>query len=285
MHYVVQENLFREDHWQMLIDALERLVLPYSIVRVFPFVDKIALVKDIPEKFDIDDLTDYAPADSSIFIFGATKLARIAQKRKWKPGSMANDNHDFRVYNKYYGNHMLNHDSVICTVGDPMSTTWEPNETRFIRPSKDLKSFTGKVFEETDWLNLIKCPSNPEFLHKGTVIQIAAPKEIQQEIRFWIVDNEIVTGSQYRLQNRLVLDANCAPVAEEFVLGMIQLFQPAQAFVMDVCMHEGQWKIVEINCINTSGFYKADVQRLLMSLERLFLSEHVLVYENKGLKR
>jgi hypothetical protein len=47
MHYIIQENVFREQHYDMLREAIERLGLSYTIVRIFPFVEKIVNLEDI----------------------------------------------------------------------------------------------------------------------------------------------------------------------------------------------------------------------------------------------
>jgi hypothetical protein len=38
MHYLVQENLFREEGHAKLINGLERFGLSYELVRVLPFI-------------------------------------------------------------------------------------------------------------------------------------------------------------------------------------------------------------------------------------------------------
>jgi len=59
MHYIIQENVFREQHYDMLEKSLMRLGLNYNTVRIFPFVDKIVDIKDIPNgPYNVDDLPD-----------------------------------------------------------------------------------------------------------------------------------------------------------------------------------------------------------------------------------
>ena len=270
MYYIVQENIFRESNYQIVLDALDRLKLPYSVVRIFPFVDKISLLSDIPENFNVDELKDYdPPINENVFVFGAVKLGRISKKKGWTPGSMLNDNHDYNVYKLYYKENLLNYDSIICSVRDSSSVKWEEGEMKFIRPCKDSKSFTGKLFTEKEWKQMTDFYGieKTEIFNENTLIQIASPKEIQKEIRFWIVDGKVVTGSQYKLGSFLLYDEKYDVEAEIFVREMINIFQPAKGFVMDVCLHDNKWKIVEINCINASGFYKSDVQKLLIALE------------------
>ncbi len=60
MHFIIQENIFREQHYDLLITTLDRLNLPYTIVRVFPFIDKVVDIKNIPEdnNFNVEELPD-----------------------------------------------------------------------------------------------------------------------------------------------------------------------------------------------------------------------------------
>ncbi|MDQ1830369.1 ATP-grasp domain-containing protein [Massilia scottii] len=44
-------------------------------------------------------------------------------------------------------------------------------------------------------------------------------------------------------------------------------WSPHDAFVIDACDCANGMKIVEINTLNSSGFYAADVQRLMLALD------------------
>jgi hypothetical protein len=80
MHYIIQENVFREQHYDMLENSIKRLGLNYTTVRVFPFVDKVVDIKEIPDgPFNVDDLPDLVLPDNNVFCFGGLKLARIGR--------------------------------------------------------------------------------------------------------------------------------------------------------------------------------------------------------------
>ena len=51
---------------------------------------------------------------------------------------------------------------------------------------------------------------------------------------------------------------------------MIKIYQLADSFVMDVCLTDGEWKIIECGCINCAGLYKANIPKLLMSIEDFY---------------
>ena len=272
MLYAIQENVFREQHYYLLEESLNRMQLPYDKVRIFPFIDKIVNLNDIPDgSYNVDDLPTYNPNRKDIFVFGAIKLARIAKDNGWYPGSLMNDNHDYLVYKDFYKENLLNYDSEIKEFAEDFK--WYKGEAKFIRPCKDSKVFTGKVFNEYDWKDYVE-----NALHNGhhtmldakTEIQVSIPKVIQKEIRFWVVGGKVITGSQYRLGNQMVLDEYYEDDAFEFAQKMVDLFQLADAFVIDVCLVNGEWKIVECGNINACGFYKSNIAKMLDAVENHF---------------
>lgn len=253
MYYVVQENVFRETNYNNLIIALDRLALPYEIVQVFPFIDTMKI----------------ETKRKDVFPFGSLKMARISTELGWKPGSQMNANHDYLVYKDFYKENLLNWDSKIYKFGDEFFS----KEIFFVRPTKDTKVFTGRVFDMEEWEEFREFSLTNGYstlLDVNTEIQVSTVKKIQQEIRFWIVKGEIVTASQYRLGTRLVLSENVDQSAYDFCKKMIKLFQLNDAFVMDVCLSDNKYKIVECGCINCAGFYKADMQKLIMKIEESF---------------
>jgi hypothetical protein len=272
MHYIVQENIFREHHYDLLFAAMDRLDLPYTIVRIFPFVDKVVDLKDIPDHaFNVDDIPEFVPPTKNVFVFGAIKLAEICAKKGWNPGSLMNTNHDFEVYSKHYKENLLNYDSIIVKLGDEL--IWNKGEVKFIRPTQDTKSFTGKVFNIYEWLEMVEHNLNnfrSARFNENTPIQVSTPKHIHKEIRFWVVDGKVITGSQYQLNGQFTLDDLIEPDAIEFAQRMVDIFQLAEAFVIDVCLTDNGWKIVECGCINCAGFYKSDLQKMIMAVEDKF---------------
>jgi len=256
MYYIVQENVFREENYDNLITGLERLGLPYEIISLEKGVDDV--------KFETDR--------KDVFPFGAVKLSRISRKYGWNPGSQLCENHDYEVYSKYYKDNLLNYDSEIVRFGD----NFHRDGKFFARPTEDTKVFTGRVFTMEEW-EAFKEDSyvNPKsnILNKDTPIQISSVKPIQKEIRFWIIKGQIITASQYTLGGNLCTDSNVDDDAYEFVKEMIKLFELNDTFTMDICLTNSIYKIVECGCISSAGFYKADMNRLLMALEDAFDEE------------
>jgi hypothetical protein len=256
MYYIIQENLFREHHFNTLIEHLKRYNLDHEIIPFKPFTNEL--------EFKTDRI--------DVWPFGSTNLAEVAKKYNWNPGSMYNENHDFSVYGKYYGENMLNHDGRIINFGDKAPDDYP--ELFFARPTKDTKQFTGQVFSKeswNEWSKEIEDSSLKQTLTKETQILIAPCKNIQQEIRCWIVDGKPVTISQYKIGSRVnYLNMDNNQEALIFAKEICDLYCPARAFVLDICLSNDEYKVVEINCINCSGFYDGNMSKLIQSLENTF---------------
>lgn len=253
MYYIVQENVFKDDSYFRLFDALDRLGLEYEIVTLPPFIENF----------------EFQTKRKDVFPFGAVKMSRLSKKFDWYPGSQLCENHDYEVYSKYYKDNLLNYDSEIVRFGDDIIR----DGRFFARPTEDTKIFTGQVFDMYTWREFKKeriKNNRTSILTEDTKIQISSVKKIQKEIRFWIVKGEPVTASQYTLGGNFHLDDIIDDDAYDYVRKMIKIFELNETFTMDICLVNGEYKIVECGCVNSAGFYKADLIKLLISLENAF---------------
>lgn len=253
MFYVIQENVFREENYNKIFDVMKRLKLPYEILR-----------------FDKNgDFNPLMNRRKDVFVFGSVRAARLACDKEWTPGSFYGKNHDFQIYKDYYKKNLLNYDSLLKDIADPI--VWEPNEVKFIRPTKDSKVFNGKLYSKVKWEDTVQMVKEKYLgVMPPVTIQVSSPKKIYKEARIWIVDGKIVTSSYYKFGDNVAWTEDVEPEGLEFAQRMADLYKVAKAFVMDICLTPDGWKIVEINCINCSGFYRGDLQKLVMALEDLY---------------
>jgi hypothetical protein len=169
----------------------------------------------------------------------------------------------------------LNHDSIVCKFSE-VTNTWD---TLFIRPCEDTKSFNGTVFDYADfseWRNrVINLGETYGSLNADTMVAYSSPKNISKEFRFFVVDGKIVGQSQYgKRYGRALNQTNYQYVVDdgaiEFVQKMIDIWQPAQGFVIDIAdLQNDEYKIIEINNLNSSGFYAIDLQKFVMAIENM----------------
>lgn len=253
MFYVIQENVFREENYDKIFETMKRLKLPYEILRF----DKNGEFNKLMNR------------RKDVFVFGSVRAARLATQMEWTPGSFYGENHDFQIYKDHYRKNLLNYDSLLKDIADPI--VWETNEVKFIRPSKDSKVFNGKLYSKIKWEDTVQMVKDKYLgIMPPVTIQVTSPKKIYKEARIWVVDGKIVTSSYYKFNENVVWTEDVEPEGLEFAQRMVDLYKVAPAFVMDICLTPDGWKIVEINCVNCSGFYRGDLQKLVMALEDLY---------------
>ena len=86
---------------------------------------------------------------------------------------------------------------------------------------------------------------------------------------YYIVQENVFRESHY---NNLieVMDRMCLEYKVVRIFPFVDKYQLAEAFVIDVCLSEHGWKIVECGCINCAGFYCSDLQKTLTALEDFY---------------
>ena len=258
MHYLIQRMIFNDDHHELLTDYLDKRGLSYELVRFMPFIHEI----------------EFETKRKDVFCFGSPNMGWAAKKYDWYPGTFMNDNHDFEIQLEKYGSHMLNSDCKIIEFTDKLP---EGMDLFFARPTMDSKAFTAKVYTSDEWNKYVEDAIEnraTNYISDETKVIISTPKNIQQEIRCWIVDGKVATSSLYKLGSRpLRKNYDDETAAIDFANKMCEIYQPARAFALDICLCGDEYKIVEINLINAAGFYKANIGKLIEALENSFGNE------------
>lgn len=258
MKWVIQTNIYNEEGFEGLLRAIDILSLQRVLVKVVPFGGGIEAVEgEIP------------PNGSDAIVMGSYTLAKEARKRNWMPGAFT-DNLDFRVQHHHWGTLMLNYDARI----HPFAAIPYLPEPAFIRPCYDTKAFTGMVIDQGElqaWKERVDRldPDELPTLHPNTPIMVCSKKEIWSETRVWIVDRRVVTASGYKVGTikRYTSPNEVDSRITDFAQDCADTWCPNYGFVMDVADTPDGLKIVEINNLNSAGFYKGDMQRLVKSLD------------------
>lgn len=263
-HWILQNNLWDEHGWEDLRDSVVRLGLPFTEVKVIPFVHELIPAEGSPEA--LDSLQD------PIVVVGSTSLVKAAQKRNWKPGAWL-DPKTFRfdVQQYYYDRHMFNYGAIVERLKN-VPHRWN---RFFIRPNDDTKSFAGEIntWEQfSDWRQQIQVLGEcwGKTVNMDDLVVVAPVRTIAAEYRLFVVDKKIVTGSRYKMGGRLVYDAVIDKPVLVLAEEIIRRFCPADAFALDFAVDpEGMPYVLEVNCINSAGLYAADTQKLVHALDDL----------------
>ncbi len=208
---------------------------------------------------------------------GSYTLANHAKARGWTPGAWL-DNLDFQIQRDMWPGDMLNSDAWVGTIDAAYPYRELPF---FVRPVHDTKSFTGQVFDDKQWSEfrdgvLALNPEDKPTLTPDTLVMISTKKEIWSETRTWIVDGKVVTASGYKVGTikRYSAPEQVDKYITDFAQECADIWCPNDAFVLDVAETPNGLRIVEINNLNSAGFYKADMQKLVMALNDL-VEKHV----------
>jgi len=178
------------------------------------------------------------------------------------PENMANYNHVFTTFKD-----LINRKEFFYNI-------FNTNKI-FIRPNCGFKTFTGLPIhiEEFDFeINSLKQLSS---VVDDTLVLVSSCKNIQQEYRFFIVNREVVTGSQYKMNDELNIQKGYSDEAFSIALQMAQnRWQPDLAYACDVGIVNGEPKIIELNAFSCSGFYACDIPVLVEAVNGVAVLEY-----------
>jgi len=258
MFWVLQKNLFNEDAFTELLLQLDRQNVKYQVVNVIPFAH------EMDPDVNVDD---------NVFVVGATSMNKIARKKNWIPGYF-DENLQYSNLLHFYDEHMLNIESVV----KPLHTIEKMWDDFFIRPNNDNKQFSGQVMtweEFESWRTSVIAldgESSLTTLTADDLVVMAPLQEIYAEYRFYVVDGKIITGSMYKRSNRVHyvnVTEHSDPELWNFSQQMINLWRPNRAFALDIAMTENGYHVLEINAINSAGFYACDMGKFVNAINEM----------------
>lgn len=276
MRWILQTNVYSEEGWESIHDAITRRGLPLTLVKVIPFGGGMHLESgELPK------------VDEKSIVMGTYTLTNYAKHMGWKPGAFL-DNLDFETQRSKWGSLMLNGDSRVFPFSSIPEDLFEL--PMFVRPVHDTKAFTGRVIdvsEYREWRDRVCEMWERQELHHSdplipdTPVQVGAKKEIWSETRTWVIPGTmrygtsltpVVTSSQYKVGTiKRYQEPNYTDLRIlEFVDHVTSIWRPNDAFVMDVADTPEGLRVVEVNNLNSAGFYKADMGRLVEALEERF---------------
>lgn len=263
MHYLLQSNLSTEEGQAPFVAALEHLcatvpTASWSFVKLVPFAGTIE-----PER-------DYGPR---VFPLGSTSMTTASRIYGWTPGVVYDPiTFRFEAWRQHWGTaNLINGDAVVTAFGAAKATA-----KVFMRPCQDLKAFSGLTLnpdELEDWQRRVGAgeqSTRTEMLSLQTPVIVAPVKVILREWRTFVVGGRVVAASQYAHLGRRDRSAHVDADVLTFAQQMVDLWQPAPCFVLDIGETNDGLAIIEVNTLNSSGVYECDVAAVLEAVERFY---------------
>ncbi|NBD27201.1 ATP-grasp domain-containing protein [Paenibacillus glycinis] len=219
-------------------DLLKQLT--ESILSNDGIVEEIRIIPFSDEMSFAGDIQD----EDIIVLYGSTTLLLNAYKNEklrrglfFNPSSFQMDN-----YNQYWKEHMLNFDSAILSPDELMETTKYDDGNYFIHPNEDTKLFTGGVMNIKEFKN-----------------------DLQKE--------KVVSASRYVMNGELSVDETDIPHdLISFIEERFEEYTPHDIFVMDIALVNDEYKIIECNCFNGTGFYNHNIDKIIKEINNFLLS-------------
>lgn len=257
MKFIIQHNLMNPDQLEATRKAVS--AFPHEFVGVIPFSHEI---------------TSEAPLEGVDYIpYGSTLLTNLAYELGWTGlhFDLSTFNYQEALDNRddMLNKNVMRLDHAIDMLEIVKSR--DPKSLWFVRPSEDLKQFSGQVIEAEEcyhWFkSMMECETSGSYkLEPETMIVICEPQPIQAEWRWFIVGGKVISGSMYRAHNQLRKER----VTEQKMIDEAQSFAdkwlPDPCCVMDLALVNDELKVIEFNTINSSGFYDNDIDAVFKSL-------------------
>lgn len=268
--WVIQQNLLDEKQIAKISQSAIDIGCTVKFVKVIPFVDDV----EFNEPLDTINVIPY----------GSCKLSKLAYRYGWT-GMFFNDNFNTEVCVKNRDD-MLNDDATVMKISEVLNYLKDyPDEQRlFIRPILDLKQFAGGTETVQGiklWMNNIHVGSSVNDAIDGdTLVSIASVKNILAEYRCFVVDRKVVSVSLYKNLGT-IRHGNVPEDHPVFKLAQEKAndWLPHQTCVMDLAVtnvniaDHGQYterfdeyKVIEFNCLNSSGFYANDILKVVTAV-------------------
>jgi len=255
MNWIIQDSMTwaaLQNNCNPLITALQKLNKKFHTCGVIPFDNVITGIENI-------DLS------KSTMFYGGTLLPILAKKLNTNLEIFWEDEWFYPAIWAANRNDMLNQEITERTIGD-LKTNWIFEPT-FIK-SKEVKELTGMVLEGEDkdwWLK--------EYSDLTSDVEICCSpaQNIEKEWRFWIIDGNIVTGSQYKRNGCLAIKSPIENSVFNKAIELSNSWLSNPNIVMDIAeMRNGTFKVVEFNSIHSSGFYNANVENFINAMENKY---------------
>lgn len=128
-----------------------------------------------------------------------------------------------------------------------------------LRPDKVDKAFTGGVFGVEGW----NAQRAERAINDDLACWMSPVSWIETEWRCWLVGGKIVGISLYRQDGQMALAREFSHDVYAAAERLASIYLPAPCVVLDVARVGDQYKVIEFNPIHCSGWYAADVHKVL----------------------
>lgn len=261
MKWLLESELFQEDE-APLIAALDKLGVPYTEIRFGK------------------DYKYYIEREKEPAVFHGSLQCGKAIKSFVTPIKVYCDLPKFECtyYYPHFGNYLLNKDYAMVPFGDLerrrdwLYATLSNNGELFFRPSSGYKTFTGTVVHKDNWEDWKEDFRYYDWKLKTEDIIIAAPvQKVLREWRFIVVNDEVVTGGQYKENYDNVRIEQVPDKVSHFAQEVVDFvrYRPDPAWTIDIGETKDGLCVVEVGSFSCAGLYACDYEKVVKAINSL----------------
>lgn len=278
--WVVDNIINERNHYEVgfptLADAARELGHKVIETKYVPFRDR----ENLHKNEELEPIFVNAASDLDCTIFhGSHEFIRSARKSTYIQNLCPlaycrEDNLRFSTYAAHHGEIMLSSSYRLLPYAEVVRRYCGSRNNIFIRPNDVTKAFTGRVIKAKDFEHEINSLNQIEKIDPEMLCVVAPPRNIKGEFRTVIVDGEVITGSEYRwddkLDIRIDVDERCLRLAKEVAK---HPWQPDRVYVCDVALEETEWgeeraRLIELNSFSCAGLYACDTRKIVEAVSR-----------------
>jgi hypothetical protein len=270
--WVLEQNVFAEVCFDLMVEHFKANDIPYHIVKVIPFIHEIE--GKVPE------------ITGPCVVYGSIGVQKLAAKHGWTPGvfggaeAMSEWNASVGLQELYLNFGMM--PIPISAVGEHpdriarlLGGRGEPVTEFFIKPDTDTKEFAGQVIRVEDFSKWYAGMVDSGYLDGNDFgVVVSRPQSLGCEWRVVVVDGKISSYSLYRQYQRVMPERIITPEVEAVVAAAQALYVPAAVYVIDVAQVDDDYKIIEYNTFNSAGLYACDPTKIIDDINAFLERTH-----------
>lgn len=257
--WIIQTNMGSQSDIQVYVDAAKK---------------SGANVVEVEHKAFSDELPP-VEVTGPVVVYGTVNFITEVQKQGvWPLGVFGTpDTFTYKAWAENYREMLLNSPDGIkmTTVGEFCSDNRNPEEDIFVRPQHDTKSLVGAVWTAGDFKKWCIDAQKGDYagINQDTPIIIAQPYGIEAEWRLFVADNKVVGASQYQKKGKLFKAPGAPQDILDFAKKVIERWNPAPVYTLDLCHSAGNCYIVEAQGFNSAGSYLCDLQPVVKAVNEV----------------
>lgn len=225
----------------------------YARSRGFDIVDCTSTVD-----FDIMSREDWSAYDL-VIPYGSVQLANrfmdtpLGFHIKHQENGFSTDH-----WMSIYGELALNHAGHTMLAKDVLAHI-EQHGSVHVRPNSVSKAFIAALFDKQFWVK----HSAERNVDDDLLVFVSPPKVLEREYRCWVIDGKVIEISQYLVHGKLDKALCEDPEVHMAAQAMAEVYQPANAFVMDLVKTPEGYKLIEFNGFHGAGWYSGRVDKIM----------------------